>query len=832
MVRPFVWWMTVFVLGELAVYGQNLYLSLLFGTIGLIAAGVGFFLTCKREEEQDKPSGKNYLAMAYFLLCFFFFCMGIQRMEDFQGKCERAECITEDSAWNFIGMIDKVEKKNDYVYLYIKHSDIYWEEEYRGEYAICLITEEETWTPGDWICGSAENQLWNEARNEGNYDEKSYYRSLGILLKGKVKEIAYVRQVFWINQLYGDFCKALWELREKFCQDMEAICDEETAGVYEAILFGTKENLLSETKELYQNAGLAHVICISGIHLSVLGNACYLLLRKKFGFCFSGGSCVLIMLAYTIMTGMQPSTLRALIMFAVRLFADVLGRSYDLANSLSVAVLILLWINPGFYGNAGFWLSVLSVFAIACLAPAWNTFLQIQSALGRGVHSSLVLTLVQLPVVAWNYYQLPLYGMLLNLLVVPCMGMVVGCGILGLAIEQILAGAGRVGIGLGVYLLKCFGYLSRLTASLPMSSLICGKPDFYHLIGYYAGGAIVFIVIFWILHKSREANREENKEENREEDREEDREENREKEELAWYVRYARRAGTGCIIACFLFGLFWKNMPQLEVAYLDVGQGDGIYMQIQGQNFLIDGGSSNVKQVGKYRILPFLKAKGVRMLDGVFISHMDEDHFSGIVELLELTAKGEYKIDTLYLTRHDKLQKDYSEICSLAEQANVKVIYVERGSRLQGKDFRMTCLYPSSQEEGEDKNTLSQVWHLQYRECSFLFTGDLDIEGEERLLQKEKIPKIQVLKVGHHGSKGSSGEEFLQAVSPSLGIISAGVNNRYGHPHQETCERLSTAGIDYAVTKEKGQIRVFSRDGKNLNVEAFAGKTYKIHKNP
>lgn len=794
MVRPFIWWMTVFVLGELAAYGQNQYLFLLFGGIGLLLMGTGFWLTCRREGEQDGLSDKSRLAIIYSLVCIFFFVAGLQRMNDFLGQCERAESIAEDSVFCFAGMIDKIERKNDSCSLYIKHSDIYLEGKYLGEFSVCLLVEEETWTPGDWICGNAKNQLWNEARNEGNYDEKHYYRSLGILLKGEITQIEYVRQVSPLNERYGGFCKALWKLREKFCQDISSMCDEETGGIYEAILFGTKENLLSETKELYQNAGLAHVICISGIHLSILGNGGYRLMRRKFGFLLSGGSCFLIMLAYTIMTGMQPSAFRAFIMFAMHLFADVLGRTYDIANSLSIAVLLLLWVNPGFYENAGFWLSVLSVFAIVCLAPAWNAFLHIETAWGKGIHSSFVLTLVQLPVIAWNYYQIPVYGMLLNLLVVPCMGLVVGCGILGLVMEQVLAGVGSVGIGLGAYLLKIFGFLSKFTFSLPVSRWICGKPDFYHLIGYYVLGAIIFIVIFWILHK------------------------NREEGEIAWYIRYGRRAGAGCMMACCLFILFRKNVPQLEVTYLDVGQGDGIYMQLQGQCYLIDGGSSNVKQVGKYRILPFLKAKGVSRLDGIFISHMDEDHISGIEELLELTAKGEYKIDTLYLTRHNKLRKDYGDICSLAEQAKVKVVYVERGSRLQGRDFRMTCLYPASQEIGEDKNTLSQVWHLQYKKCSFLFTGDLDMEGEKRLMKEEKLPEIQVLKAGHHGSKGSSGEKFLQALSPSFCIISAGVNNRYGHPHQETCERLKAAGANYAVTKEKGQITVFSRDGTELNV--------------
>ncbi len=820
MVRPFIWWMTVFVLGELTVYGQGKRLSILFLGIALLTGCIGFWLTAKREKEENKSARKGKLAMIYFTVCLFFFGMGMERMESFVSQCKLADSIAEDSVWFFAGMIDKIERKNDNFYLYVKHSQIYWEGEYVGEFSVCLQTGEEGWHTGDWIRGNAQNKQWNRARNEGNYNEKNYYRSIGVLLKGELVYGDTVKHVSKFHQFYGRFCRELWNMKKSFCRDINAICDKETAGLYEAILFGEKEHLLSDTKEMYQRSGLAHVICISGIHLTIMGNGCYSLMRKRFGFFLSGGSCFLIMLAYTIMTGMQPSALRAWIMFSIRLFSQMLGRKYDMANSLSIAVLVLLWINPGFYGNAGFWLSILSVLAIGCLAPIWNTFLYIETSLGKGIHTSLVLTLVQVPVLAWNYYQLPLYGMLLNLFVVPCMGLVVGCGILGLVMEQLIEGAGRLGIGLGVYLLQLFEALSRLTFSLPKSEWICGKPEFSHVVWYYLLGTLGFIIIYLLCDKRGECGAAGCKTSiGLHEVFPYKRNANREEEQSAWYVRYGRRAGMAVVVLCCLLILFLEKVPPLEVVYLDVGQGDSIYLQLQGRHYLIDGGSSNVKQVGKYRILPFLKAKGVSRLDGIFISHMDEDHMSGILELLELTAKGEYKIDTLYLTKHDSLRKDYKEIWGLAHRANVKVVYVEKGSVLRGTDFNMTCLYPSSKEIGDDRNTLSQVWHLQYRECSFLFTGDLDEEGERGLMMENRLPQVQVLKVGHHGSKSSSSEAFLKVLSPSFCVISAGVNNRYRHPHQETCQRLREAGAEYAVTKDRGQITVYSRDGMELKYQ-------------
>ena len=167
------WWMTVFVLGELTVYGQGKRLSILFLGIALLTGCIGFWLTAKREKEENKSARKGKLAMIYFTVCLFFFGMGMERMESFVSQCKLADSIAEDSVWFFAGMIDKIERKNDNFYLYVKHSQIYWEGEYVGEFSVCLQTGEEGWHTGDWIRGNAQNKQWNRARNEGNYNEKN-----------------------------------------------------------------------------------------------------------------------------------------------------------------------------------------------------------------------------------------------------------------------------------------------------------------------------------------------------------------------------------------------------------------------------------------------------------------------------------------------------------------------------------------------------------------------------------------------------------------------------------------------------------------------------------
>ncbi len=865
MLRPVIWWMMAFVLGELAKYGQvwlSVLCFVLFGIISIIGYVLNCLVTAEKEiseitdnatNAQDKiwrgiwknrKSRRAFVCMAVSVLLFW---CGNSQMKEFRQKEQIAESLQENMVWTFRGMIDRMEEKSSCYYVYLKHADIYMDAEnaddkepvsdtYIGEYSICLITEELPAQTGDWVYGTAKHQLWNQARNEGNYDEKSYYHSLGVMLKGNIKEIS-----VWIDdtnewsvsgknasqqngnqknisqqniceqiegteitkgeEMYGKLCGRLAELKEKLCSDIRGMCDEETAGIYEAILFGSKDNLLVETKEIYQNSGLAHVICISGIHLSVLGNGIYKLLRKRFGFVTSGSVCAISMWLYTIMTGMQPSALRALIMFIIRLGADMLGRKYQVTNAISLAVMILLWMNPGFLWNAGFYLSVLSVFSITCLSDMWNRFLHIQSKAGQTVHSSVLLTFVQLPVIAWNFYCVPVYGILLNLLVVPCMGMVVGCGVLGVVMGQLAEGAGKFGIGLGVYLLEIFEILSQWTGKLPLSGWICGKPQFVCVISYYVLGIVLFggmsLYEKWNIYKRRwntisegwdsagkdkayrvagagecekkvyekrasekrvcekKASERKVSEKRASEKRASEKRvcekkayeekvyekqkadlEDEVDEEVAWYIRYSKRlAGVVCAVI-FICILFYKDTPEFEVVCLDVGQGDGIYIQVEGKHLMIDGGSSDVKQVGKYRILPFLKAKGVASLDGILISHMDEDHISGVLELLQMCADGEYDVKTLYLTGHETLSEEYGEILELARKAEVNVQYVQKGSLFQGEEFVLHCLYPASNQVGEDRNALSQVWRLEYGGFSMMLTGDLDDNGEKKLMEE------------------------------------------------------------------------------------------------
>ena len=326
--------------------------------------------------------------------------------------------------------------------------------------------------------------------------------------------------------------------------------------------------------------------------------------------------------------------------------------------------------------------------------------------------------------------------------------------------------------------------------------------------------------------------------------------------------------------------LTWRFRPELQVTFLDVGQGDCIFLQTEdGASYLTDGGSSSVSKVGKYRMIPFLKYQGASQIKAVFVSHADSDHCNGIAELLEQAELEGIRVENLVLTdiADECRSEGYEELVELAGQNGITVQLLHEGQQLQDGELLFQCLHPSKGYRAEDLNETSMVLLVTYREFSMLLTGDVQGAGEEHLTQElqdwkepgvaqmqdvirisgeeesmeeesieeqsiederieeqieEKRPQnkmganhteteLTILKVAHHGSKNSTSEEFLKAANPKIAIISCGKGNRYGHPHEETLERLEKADVPWFCTKDYGAITVTVDDKSRVQVRGY-----------
>jgi competence protein ComEC len=270
------------------------------------------------------------------------------------------------------------------------------------------------------------------------------------------------------------------------------------------------------------------------------------------------------------------------------------------------------------------------------------------------------------------------------------------------------------------------------------------------------------------------------------------------------------------LVLSFLLIIFIpQDDHKLQFTFLDVGQGDGIVVETPEEKvYLIDGGSSTVKQVGTYRLIPYLKFNGIGQIDAIIVTHGDEDHTSGISEIIE---DGSIHIKRLVVPAVPLVESDLVELVDLAQKNKIDVVYIKKGDTIIDDKVNITCLHPDKSFRTASVNAYSTVLEFSYGSFQGLFVGDLEGDGEEGL---NHLIHYDLLKVAHHGSKNSTSNGFLLKTQPKISVISCAKKNRYGHPHQELLERLDTAGSKIVITSNCGAITV-KTDGKTIGVSTY-----------
>ena len=599
------------------------------------------------------------------------------------------------------------------------------------------------------------------ARNEGNFDARMYYQSL------KIDFMVEEESSVLLARAKGTIKEALFLLQDKISLAYKSGMSEKAAGFYEAMVLGNKIDLDGHLKELFLLGGISHILAISGLHVSILGRGLYRLMRNRgIGFGVAGISSAVLLVLYCVMVGSSTSTVRAVGMMVIFFLAQWIGRSYDMLNALGGMVCFLLWENPFLIENSGFWFSVTALLGVGVV--------------GKEIWMSLAVTLATLPVTAMAYYEIPLYSPLVNFIALPLLMPVFCFAVIGGLLGAVFPSFGfwKILFFPCQWLLSFYEWICALVSNLPWSSMICGKPDWQQVILYYAfllGGIYLLranakqkIVKRWIL-------------------------------------------ATGIVLVCGLCIFYPKEKP-FEITFLDVGQGDGIYISAgDGVNCFIDGGSLSVKTVGENRILPFLKAKGIRSVDYWFVSHCDTDHISGLSEIIE---KG-YKIEHIVLHELCSSEKKGAELIELAEKNGVEVLYMEAGYKVCSRNMEMICLGPIQDDGvaiGKDSNenslVLQMIWNEPGKEKTYkaLFAGDISIGIEEALCQKGVLEDVDLFKANHHGSNYSNSSDLLELIQPEYVVVSCGENNLYGHPGIKAIERMRACGAEIFCTMDGGQI--------------------------
>lgn len=759
--------------------------------------------------------------------------------------------LEEGQSVRLAGKINRVEEKTNCFYYYLTDCSVEQSDHLMPCNDVLAYVSSDDYSVGQILILQGTISLFDEATNEGQFDSRAFYRSQ------KIDFGVWVDSVERVEGKSDRFRVWLSRVRVELGIPLSRYADDD--GVLSAMLLGDKTSLDSEIRSLYQKSGIAHVLAISGLHISLLGMALYRLLRHRCGltYLWAGIVAASFLVAYTLMTGNAVSARRATGMLIVYLVADLLGRSYDMLSALSLIVILLLWENPFLVTNSGFQFSVAAVVGIGVgqgvLVPrvgSWKVVygrrkkqddvvrcdaakcdvakrdaakcdaerIRMQNLVDwmkrwmdkclPGMMISLSIQFFTLPLVAYYYYEIPVYAILLNIPVLALIPYVLGLAVFGSLTGQIafLQPLSFALCRVCGWVLHGYRWLCDASLLLPGARMITGKPSEVRVVVYYGLlGAFYYVLWCGMKKKQRQMCTK-----------------GAQAEKQEW-IRSWFGFGLGLVLVLLLTFLFVREKPEFELDILDVGQGDAIYLcASDGTNFMIDGGSTDVKKVGTYRILPFLKAKAIRKVDYWFVSHTDEDHISGLVEVME----SGYAVGTLVLAEAQKEDEKAHRLAELAQKNGIRVCYMKAGDvlgtrkedvvneRNRAETFRIECLYPTNNNDSEDVNDRCLVLYYEDENFSAFFGGDISSEVEEQLVSAGKCRQTDVLKASHHGSKYSNSDVLLHALHPRLTIASAGKKNRYGHPSPEAIARVGESGSAFYSTIDYGRIRVRFVDGE------------------
>ena len=737
---------------------------------------------------------------------------------------------------------EKYQKRND---LHFQKLILYLPKESTGEGSMPLPL------PGQ-ICSVKGHFLeLSPATNEGEFSLPSYYKGEGISGVFQAKTIELVRGES------SPFAKELFTLKQSLGNRIDALFPEEMAGFLKSLFLGERSGITLSEKSLYQSAGISHILAISGLHLSLLGGFFYRLLRKtKLSSLLSSLITSFFLFSYFLFTGSSHSAFRALFMLFLRFAAIQLGKGKDLLSQLSFALLFLLWLNPLSLYSIGMQCSFFTLFVFFLLEErpgkavrkkkekALSKFCK-KHALGFSKHPSLLLKfpaylsklipcllstlphrlqgsflfyLALLPLFSLTQFSFPLYAPLLNLLLLPLLPFFFLLGAVSIFLSylpeqdflllRLLSFSSRFLLNL---LFQIFHLFMKKSLALPFSQILLGKMQALSVMFYF-----LFLYLLFFFPKAKSL---------------------------------SLLLSLGFLLS---LPLYLPNPPkELEIAALDVGQGDGFVLRKGALVFTIDNGSTSKNLFPEQIFFPYCKAKRIQHIDYALLTHCDRDHISGIQALLEknpsislshlilpASALQDHRYDLLkrlaynhgadvsYWQKGDELVFSEQGICLSAKKtawAENPSTSKKRGPDTTGHQLHIRCFYPNDSTYIEEANAHSIGCLLEYGHFRMLFTGDMPKESEEALLENcretEASPIVDVLKLAHHGSKTSSCPSFLSETRAKFALFSYGKKNRYGHPHKSTVENCKKYRLFPLETAKLGEILI-KTNGEQFEITA------------
>ena len=696
-------------------------------------------------------------------------------------------------------------------------------------------------------------------RDEGAFDRRAYLAQQNIDLLATLRAPQLIKRIASSSQ---NASTRLAHARAKLREVIDDLCADtpQVAGVLRAMLLGDRSFVDRSESTDFQKTGAFHVLVVAGLHVGAIAFVLFWIGRRlRVSRIWTTLLTLLLLFSYVAVVEQRPPVLRAALMAAIVVLGGFFFRRLELLNSAALAALLLLIFKPLALRDTSFQLTFLAIGCIAGLAIPWlektvqaylralrgwrdvtrdaaheprATQLRIDlrvaanwisqripgrasnlagGALARGlaltfrVWELLVITFAlqigMLPLMARDFHRVSLSAPLVNLAAVPMIGLLVPLGFLALAAGSLLPAAGKV---LAIPLAWCTSLLIQIVgwfAHFPRWSYRIPGPPLWLVFSFFGMGVLLACQF---------------------------RIKNHWQKMLTPGLCFAW-ALCALTMATYPFSPEWAK-GKLELSVLDVGQGDSLFVVSPGgKTLLIDGGgafSGYPRQEenfgidpGEEAVSPYLWSRGFQKLDVVALTHAHQDHLGGLMAILE-----NFHVGQLWIGR-EVSSPALQQLEELARRRQVPIEHELRGRVFEWDGVSGQFLWPEAplaDVAPEAKNDDSLMLRLQYRGRSFMLPGDAERFSEQQILAENSTDALRsdVLKVGHHGGKNSTTQEFLAAVQPKVGIISVGEANSYGHPRPELLQRLEAAGVRILRTDRDGAVHVLS-DGQTLDITCF-----------
>lgn len=620
--------------------------------------------------------------------------------------------------------------------------------------------------------------------NPGAVDMVAALKRQGITARMAVDENKLILEPIYNQSLLGK----LADWRDSVEATIRSVLPAEQSALLIGLVFGGYQSIPREIVQQFTLTGIVHILSVSGTHIALIaGVVLWTLKRLNLRYRWSAAIAAMSVLVYAIIAGLTPPVVRSALMGIAILLAVGVGREKDASTALAWSALAMLVYQPGLIYDISFQLSFSATAGLIFLYPTIVKRLTVlPGSLATGLAVTLAAQIGAIPFLAWYFNTMSLTSFIANLVVVPLIEIVVVVGLAASLLTTIIPLLAKV------MLIVCGTMLSLSTTITAWLAAIPGGTVYLPACNIAAGFIYYFIVAWFFGYLS------------------------------AWlpspkecWHRWPMYFASSIVIIGTVGTLYITYPSPVAVHFIDVGQGDAALITTpHGRAIMVDTGGTTLGSnfdIGERVVVPYLRHYGVLALDYLILTHSHQDHAGGAGALVSAIP-----VKTIITTR-EQMTPAIRSLVYHKQDGTIIPAYAGQSILLDGVTVEIVHAPLAATRAG---NEVSAVIRVSFGNHSFLLTGDLEAKQEANLIGTGQLDNCTVLKVGHHGARTATSEEFLDKIRPSHAVISVGQDNRYGHPHPSVVKRLEAKSISISRTDRHGAI-VFYSDGVSLNIDHF-----------